>query len=365
MAATTNRGGFALPMAILLIGLITAGVVAAFARTTAETNMIDNSAVEALAFTLAQAGLDRAVAAGDTGAASAGSPCNTVAYTLTGGSASVRRCRLRAATSTTDTAIWLFRSTGTATTRRARATRDVAQVIYKSGGSMQVLSSWTSLSGINKAGASGDITGEDECGSGTTLPGVQVPDGGFTGHSEAISGDPAIDYGGTQTEMASTIKIDWVGLTSPSAPAATADYVYCQSGTYGYISGYTCNGWPSSSLFSNPDFWPTIIINGSSALPGDGRGLLIVSGDLTFGGGDNWDGIILVGGKITDNGSGDISGAVVSGLNVLKGMTVGESSKANGTKDYAYNSCEVAKAANSLSKVQAVKNAWMDNWPGW
>jgi hypothetical protein len=33
-------------------------------------------------------------------------------------------------------------------------------------------------------------------------------------------------------------------------------------------------------------YWPIIVINGSAALPTDGRGTLIVTGVLTFGGGD-------------------------------------------------------------------------------
>jgi hypothetical protein len=113
------------------------------------------------------------------------------------------------------------------------------------------------------------------------------------------------------------------------------------------------------------NYWPTIVINGSAALPSDGRGTLIVTGDLTFGGGDEWDGIIMVGGAITDNGSGNIAGAVVSGLNVLKGMTVGQSSKANGTKDYAYDSCAVANAAANQSRLVGQRNAWVDNWTNW
>ncbi|HEX2165878.1 MAG TPA: hypothetical protein VHG09_01450, partial [Longimicrobiales bacterium] len=68
---------------------------------------------------------------------------------------------------------------------------------------------------------------------------------------------------------------------------------------------------------------------------------------------------------IVDNGSGNISGAVVSGLNVLKGETVGESSKANGTKDYTYDSCIVEAAANGMAKLVAISNTWADNLSTW
>jgi hypothetical protein len=81
--------------------------------------------------------------------------------------------------------------------------------------------------------------------------------------------------------------------------------------------------------------------------------VLIVTGNLTFGGGDKWDGIIMVGGMITDNGSGNIAGAVVSGLNVLSARRSRQSSKANGTKDYTYDSCKSQSAANGMAKLNA------------
>lgn len=361
MRTMRNRDGFAMPMAVLLIGFMTAAVVAAFTRIEAEGRTIDDQATEVEAFAIAQAGLERAmVAAGNT------TPGSTT-YAVTGGTATVQRYLVRAAANARDTSIWLFRSTGRTTARPARpaTSRDVAQWVYRAGGTMQVLSSWTSLSGLRKAGVSGDMTGVDECSQATTLAGVAVPTGTFAGHDDAITGNPPISEMGTQAQMASQIKIDWVNIAKPSAPAINPDFIYCPGG-YGYDAAWgSCNGWPTSAMFADTSFWPVIVINGTSALPSDGRGTLIVTGDLTFGGGDQWDGIILVGGRIVDNGSGDISGSVVSGLNVLKGEVVGESSRANGTKDYSYNSCEVARAASQFSRLTPMRNAWMDNWPAW
>jgi len=95
-----------------------------------------------------------------------------------------------------------------------------------------------------------------------------------------------------------------------------------------------------------------------------------VLGDLTIGGGQTWDGIILVGGRIVDNGNGAISGAVVTGLNILKDCpngsgsrcTVAESSRANGTKAYRYDSCKISRATSGLARLKGVSNAWVDNW---
>jgi hypothetical protein len=165
--------------------------------------------------------------------------------------------------------------------------------------------------------------------------------------------------------MAAAIKIDWAGIVSTTNPLIAADIIYCKEGTYGYDAARTpCGAFPASTAFTT-SYWPTIIINGSSALPADGHGMLIVTGNLTLGGGDVWDGIIMVGGIITDNGNGGIGGTVLTGLNVKLGEDVPQSSKANGTKDYNFDSCKVSNATNAMSKIKGVKNAWMDNWNAW
>ena len=62
-----------------------------------------------------------------------------------------------------------------------------------------------------------------------------------------------------------------------------------------------------------------------------------------------------------------ITGAVVSGLNVLKGETVAMSviDQASGTKDYQYDSCTIANATANMSRLVPINNAWVDNWKTW
>lgn len=360
MMLRTNREGFALPMAILLIGFMTAGVLAGFARSSAEVQISDNQTTETAAFALAEAGLAQYMARGQI------LPADTT-FIYPGGQARVWITRMKPAATVTDTATYLIRSTGQVTSPAGKppASRTVAQFAFRVVGTMQVLSSWTSLSGLHKSGTSGDITGYDGC-TGAAVAGVATPDSLLTGKDASISGVPQHLEMGTQAQMAAQIKIDWPNIAKPVAPSIVPDEVVCMPGTSAYDSNYTnCSSWPSSSKFTDPNYWPTIVINGSSPLPSNGRGVLIVTGDLTFGGGDTWDGIILVGGKITDNGSGNIAGAVVTGLNVLKGMTVGASSKANGTKDYTYDSCIVSNAANGMAKLNQISNTWADNLSTW
>lgn len=357
MVLQTKRQGFALPMAILLIGFLTAGVLAGFARAGAEVQIADNQSSETAAFALAEAGLSDYIGRGQV------TPV-AVTYTYPGGQADVTATLMQDGATATDPDVYLIRSVGrvNGAPNRPPATRTVAQLAVRSTSTMQVLSSWTSLSGVQKNGVSGSISGFDAC-SGNSVAGVATPNGMLTGTETPIMGNPPHDSMGTVAEMAAQIEIDWVNIAKPVAPAIIPNYVACYPGQYGYDSQYTCNGWPPLSAFTNG--WPTVLINGSSSLPTHGRGVLIVTGDLDLDGGDVWEGIILVGGRITDNGNGNIQGAVVTGLNVLKGMTVGQSSRANGTKAYQYNSCSVTSATDGLARLNQITNAWADNLSTW
>lgn len=359
----SRREGFALPMAILLVGFLTAGLVGAFMRQSSERATVTSTEQQTNAFAVAEQGLEAYLATGTT-------TNTTVSYTFSKGTATVVATQMKAAATSLDTAIWLIKSTGVSrggTPANPAARRTVAQIAYRAGAAMNVLSSWTSLSGIDKSGASGSISGTDGCGSGVTLAGATEPSGGYvSGKKGPFTGSPGIDTTRNQDQLAAAVKIDWAGITSTASPAINADIIYCRAGTNRYDAARTpCGAWPASSAFT-ASYWPTILINGSSSLPGDGHGLLIVTGDLTLGGGDRWDGIILVGGVLTDNGNGGVSGAVVTGLNVLLNLPVDPStSLAHGTKDYQYNSCNVASAASSMVKLAAVNNAWMDSWNAW
>lgn len=369
MTFRSDRDGFALPMAILVIGFMTAGVVAAFARSTAEVRVVDGQRHQIDSYAAAQAGLERFVASGRINHAvtTPGAVAADTTLTIAGGSARVRAFLIRRGATAMDTSIYLIQAdgrVGPANAAQPQGRRMVAQLAYLLSGRMQVLAGWTSLSGVHKNGNAGSISGFDACTS-DVLPGIALPDGTFThkGNNPPVHGSPPVDSMGTQDEMAAEIKIDWDGITNPVSPSITPDVVVCTSG-YGYDPLWgPCGTIPSDTDFTlNPNWWPVIIVNGSLHNPPNGRGTLIVTGNLIFGGGDTWDGIILVGGMIDDNGTGAIAGAVVTGLNVLKGDYVPQSSKADGTKDYVYDSCKVAAAASNQAKLIGISNAWVENW---
>ena len=89
--------------------------------------------------------------------------------------------------------------------------------------------------------------------------------------------------------------------------------------------------------------------------------MLIVTGNLVLNGSVGWKGVMLVGNDITSNGNNAVEGATISGLNVKLGTYV-PASTANGTKQYNYNSCEVAKATTTMGALVTLRNTWVDNW---
>ena len=365
-----RRDGIALPMAILLVGFITAGIIGAFGRMTGETRTLDSNRTTTIAFALAERGLAARVATGDT-------LPDSVRFTFPDGIADVFVSRVRAGVGPQDTTLWLIRATSTVNGgRRGRpaARRSVAQIAIRAAGSIDAEAAWTSLSGLRKNGGSGLISGVDECNPADSVAGAAVPGGMFelksAGGKYPFEGAPPVYEEGSQAEFANSVNIDWGSIKAPPG-AVSPDVVICTPGTDGYDPDWTgCGSWPD---FSDPNYYPIILVNGSITMKSgdEGQGLLIVTGRLTFTGGqETWRGLILVGQELIDNGLGWVSGGVISGLDVKLGLDVPDSeiieeAVANGTKTYRYNSCEIANALNGTATMALIPNAWIDNWSAW
>ena len=216
---------------------------------------------------------------------------------------------------------------------------------------MSVPGAWTSLSGINKNGGSGTFSGFDECGALPAVAGVAVPTApGYTqsGGSSIPTGIPPIKDLGPQPASNDSARVDWAGVLGGTSLVPTITI--------------PPQVFPSAAAFADTSFWPIIKITGDVSLPTSGRGILIVTGNFTIGGGQSWDGILLVGGTVTSNGSTTIRGAAISGLNKQLGIAVPVSDIANGTKTFRYNSCLMARALRPFAGVVPLDNAWADNW---
>ena len=112
--------------------------------------------------------------------------------------------------------------------------------------------------------------------------------------------------------------------------------------------------------------WPVILVNGDLSLRRqpevNGKGILIVTGNLTLDGSWAHDGIVLVGGVLTSNGNNTIQGAVITALNIKLGIAVPQNAIAHGNKTYQYNSCSIASALKRIGSVRRVRNWWTDTW---
>ena len=221
---------------------------------------------------------------------------------------------------------------------------------------------------ISKNGT-GVISGTDRgnCGNGD-VAGLSVPydsvnhraDLSVAGHSFNPTGSPPYDTLSTFSAESSKVRMDWASIKNGSAVPAD---IVIPGGTF-----------PSIATFAaDTNYWPIIhVTNGGGAvfpLPHQGRGMLIVDGDLSISGSNQWSGVIMVGGILTSNGNNVSEGATLSGLNALTGTrpsaSTSDDAVANGQKSYVYDSCSVARATSAFARYTMMPNTWMDNLPGY
>jgi len=369
------RRGFALPMTIMVIVVLTAALTAAFVATASET--ATNVAVrgQSRAFMIAQMALERFLE--NPNELAVCPKCDTLRTTpavetfgkaIDGDSAYITVTRIRHQSGPTIPAVYFIQSRGidkrsrmSGKLSRVDAERSVGMYAQWNANTMQVLSAWTSLTGLKKAGSSGLISGIDECGEAPSIAGTTVGKGDlhYSGNTDWARGDPPVDTSVTSSDLEKKMKIDWNAIKNGDAMPADFTVPPDAFPTLGWFVADTSR-WPIIHITS-PDF----------SLPNQGRGIIIAHGNFTISGSNMWDGVILVGGKLTSNGTNTVAGAVVSGLNVLiPGNTDASTSEfddshAQGTKTYVYSSCKVARATKTLQRFRVLANTWADNLPSW
>ena len=204
---------------------------------------------------------------------------------------------------------------------------------------------FTSLSGLDKNGNSGALNGNDACaGSGKpAIPGVAVPTGTYTGQMNPINGNPdnTPKYIGTGARrngqgLGRHRLGGHQGRRNAAAGLHPADEQLAHRGPVPQLAGH-----PGKRRLESP------------RRSTDGKGILIVTGDLTVSGSYRWDRLVLVGGTLTSNGNNSIMGAVITGLNVKIGIDVRQEAVGNGNKTFQYHSCNLARALGSRRLARA------------
>jgi hypothetical protein len=361
MLNNSERRGFAIPIALLVIAALTIMIAGGFSLVSAERRSVADQKSQISAFRIAEQGLEiflvrrDSLMAGHPGYSHVpGLTADTAIIPVTGGVATVTLTRLRPVKGS-QSGLYVARSRGVETSGAYAGTpqgvRTVAQYVLWEPAPMQVLAGWTALSGLQKNGGAGTLGGIDMCHDSASVAGVVVPvNPGYTGKVVAV-GTPPVD-----SVAPDSVAIDWNGIVNGGQIAASI-----------IMPGMT---WPTAAMTaayadSNSTYYPIVRVNGDFVLPSSGRGMIIVTGSLTINGSTGWKGVLLVGDDITSNGNNGIEGATVSGLNTKIGTYVPgaiDPSIANGTKQYNYNSCEVAKATTTMGALVTLRNTWVDNW---
>lgn len=354
----------------ILVGALASGFALLSGERASDDATIQGQAAAALAETGLQQGLRNRTGLGLSAVPAAGTESLRVSFA--GGYADIVTTQLRPAVGTTVPALFVVRSRGvnqrTGTAKGGDAVQMASAFATYQKMAMKVQSSMTGINGINKAGNSGIISGVDQClvangGTGTTLPAVAVPaDPGFIGQTGALEGSPKVDtIGATPAQTADSVPFDWDAIVNGNA--ITPDFDIPSNGA----------GFPDGAWFTaDSTRWPVVIVrNGPSpntqfTLDSQGRGLLIVFGDLRLSGsGAGWAGIVLVGGRLRSDGTNEVQGATITGLNVKLGFTVAgnDVNDLNGTKKYLYNSCNVSSALAAMGTLRVYQNTWANNYP--
>jgi len=392
----TRRSGFALPLAIVVLALLTMGLVAGFSMTSSELSTAASQRAQARAYSNAQRGLEAFLTRrkDKVGTSMFCPHCWAVNANPQNGVQSPNLDKLPTVRETVTVAFadgmaivratpvlvnvaagkgkYFITSTGYDSTsgigggsgRQSMASRTVGVFVTWNTNTMNVIGAWTSLTGIVKNGT-GTITGVDQCGSGRNVAGISVPQ--YAGRADLSvagnwqpTGSPPYDTTKTFAQESASVRIDWAGLKAGTLVPAD---IVIGTGTF-----------PSLATFAaDTNYWPIIhVTNGGGAvfpLPHQGRGMLIVDGDLSISGSNQWSGVIMVGGILTSNGNNVSEGATLSGLNALTGTrpsaSTSDDAVANGQKSYVYDSCSVARATSAFARYTMMPNTWMDNLPGY
>lgn len=171
------------------------------------------------------------------------------------------------------------------------------------------------------------VDGNDNCGTAPPLPPIYTRSPAVTD----LSGNPTLD-GSPNTPQSGPIDINidnYIHRLNFGAIVLTED----QNGAnFGDSSHYV-------TVYADTN--DPLNVDGLKIQNGIGYGLLLVEGDLTLGGGFEWNGLILVAGTLTLNGGG-------SGINIRGAVLANQTADINGGVDVRYASCHLFNFFDTL-----------------
>jgi hypothetical protein len=365
----------AMPLVLMLIVIMSLAALAGFARSRSELVTTTSMRAQAEAASLAYAGLERYLITTTTVPSTLP---HRVTYTYATGRVNVTLEEARSAASGMRT--YVIRSSSQVTSFRSDASlpaarRTVSQMLQRQNGSIDVDAAFVALSGTEKNGTSGSVSGVDECGASPPIPGLSVPNGGYSPPNGSAGANNFID--GSPDNAPSYLGPSGFGNPPGSANAAVSINWQAVLDGSTIQPDFTINRTVSPSTGAFPSSyanWPVVRVTGDIR-NGDnfsGQGILIVTGnaDLTN---IQWNGIVMVGGEVSVSGAAtQVRGALMGGLNMkinplsaypyLRQSYPSRGSVGNGNFFVRYNSCNVANAMNRYGGWLRLANTWSDNW---
>lgn len=355
--------GFALPVTLFVVALLTTMLAAGFTRVRADRQMSSGSESGVRALSVAQNGLRRYLTL--LSVDGCGRPIrppdgDSVRINVPDGYADVvARVVQRPADSL---AAWTYaiRATGhyivPSAGSQPQARHTVSRFARWSSGRLAVPATFTAINGLTYTGnatPTSELRGTDQhplsaCLEPDRHP-VRVPvglsPGALEGYYVTSGLTPIVHESGTPLGVAAATRIDWISTV-----------------TGGFTPQYT-------TVRVNDPTYPTMLVTGNATLGTAGAttvgyGLLIVTGDLrVIGAYVQWYGVILVGGRIHfDAADQRFDGAIVSGLNVLQGLAVARGLIGDDNLDIDYDSQYVQLAMQHVAGFAPMTNTWSDNW---
>jgi hypothetical protein len=377
MRRPRSEGGFALPVTLFVVALVTIMLATAFVRVRNDYRISDSSGDMVDAAAVAQAGLAKYMAQvefDDCDNAIRPVDGDSVRFNLTGGYADVVAHVTHRPADTLAAWTYVIRSAGhlirPARGAEPQAQRTVAQFAQWRYGSIQTLAAYTSASGMDRdpngpcpeppdGDGCGEFRGRDhnykyECRV-PDIPAIRVPSGSSKLESlDYFAVEGSIVRSGTDRSVAEDTDIDWLKtITGGIVPDENGIRPWDSSYPVQFVKG-------DATINCAPETW--------------GYGLLIVTGNLTITGNKGatamgrgclqWNGVVIVGKEInfwSDDQRFD--GLVISGMiEQLPDSSIGRTEYGGNFIDIDFDSYEVRKSLAPLAGWAPVGNAWVDNW---
>ena len=347
-----SERGFALPMTIMLVALLTVMLSAALARAGSDEQVTVGIENYVRAQTIAQTGLERFLdnissepSDGDT---------DTISSGITDGYAVVTAHVIRQPADTSEDVWYVIESTGNvidavvgpdpqasrtigqmAYWHRARVTSDEMPAAVLSGAGV-----WTPGTGLPRING----TSAAACGS-ITISGT-AQDSGLTYPSRSIGFPERV------------LQFDWDsaggGFIPPLSSSMGVNVSDLLAGRFNYTQ-------TSLSWLNLADVY---YIDGNVSTSFlFGEGILVVTGNLSIGWVGDWNGLVVVGGTLTlgsfSGANVFIDGGAIVGANALVG---GSASSSTVRGIIRYDPCHLSEAGALLDGIVPVENAWIDRW---